>query len=187
MWRLAIALILILSLTLSACRGPAGEPGPPGPPGPPGSPAPAGASLRPESFTYSLGWMPHPKLKVPIPILLAKPPVFYGAGFKPGELVSIELVVGDIELVGVKPGEDVGIAFAKANKYGAFKAKVEAIPIFQTIFRGDMKLYFEKGLAAVLPTLKNPIPPGIYTVKAIGAESGLVASCAIEFLPPKKK
>src|SRR3989304_3626845 len=102
MRRLAFATLLLLGLFLVACTGPAGQVGPPGPQGPTGPGGAPGSSGAP-------GPAGPPALKAPFPDLMLKGtyndaagsatlnvPAFYGAGFQPGEAVTIEMVVGDV-------------------------------------------------------------------------------------------
>ena len=114
-------------------------------------------------------------------------PAFYGAGFQPGEAVTIEMVVGDVKIVGIGPGEDVGISYATANKFGAFKTGISLFAYLTFILRGDTSDYIAKGLLAALATIKDPMPGGLYTVKATGLESGRVASVVMELVAPAPK
>lgn len=180
-------------------QGPAGAAGPQGPAGaagaagPPGSPATAGASLVIAPNSLFTGWALHPALKIPFPHILLPPPLgsgpptFIGAGFQPGEPVTIEMVVGDVKLEGIKPGEDVGIAAAEASKLGTFKVTMESATVLGTILRGEWKEYLTKGIGFVLATIKDPMPPGIYTVKATGTISGRVGAAFLELTAPAPK
>jgi len=170
--------------------GPSGPAGPAGPAGPPGKPAPAGAILAVTPSSLPTGWALHPALKVPFPAAMLPPvaPItFTGAGFQPGEPVTIEMVVGDVKLEGVKPGEDVGIAAAEANKFGTFKVPMGADALLATLLRADWAKYTAVGVVGVIATIKDPMPGGLYTVKATGTMSGRVASAVLELVAPAPK
>lgn len=170
--------------------GPAGPSGPLGPAGPPGKAAPAGASLMVTPSAIPTGWALHPALKIPFPAAMLPPvaPItFTGAGFQPGEPVTIEMVVGDVKLVGVKPGEDVGIAAAEANKLGTFKVSMGADALLATILRADWDKYTSAGVMGVIATIKDPMPAGLYTVKATGILSGRVGVAPLELVAPAPK
>jgi len=116
--------------------------------------------------------------------LLKTPVVFIGSGFKPGEYIAIELVVDGLEMPGKGPEEDaVGIAFATANEYGAFKATMGTLSKIFWVLRGDYSLATGK------PSFPRPfIPPGVYTIRATGFDSNYVATTPWELkAPPKKK
>jgi len=105
---------------------------------------------------------------------------FTGSGYKPNEMVVVKMdVPPGVEIPAVKPGEPVGVAFANADGKGNFTADVAAETKIQTFLRGTL-----------LPTLApdprslKPIPPGIYTFRSIGTESGKVGVSRIEFVPP---
>jgi hypothetical protein len=107
---------------------------------------------------------------------------FAGSGYQPKEMVVVEMdVPPGVEIPAVKPGEPVGVAFAEADEKGNFTAEVAAGTKIQTFLRGN-----------ILPTLApdpksfKPIPHGIYTFRATGAESGRSSMTRIEFVPPAK-
>lgn len=123
------------------------------------------------------------KVELAFPAILKVPIVFTGTGWKPKEMVVVDMVLPPgVEMKGVKPGEDVGIAFGEADDLGNFKGEVPVTAKLNTLFR--------VGWTPILtpdPKTLNPIPPGVYTIKASGADSGAVATTTIEFLKPAPK
>ena len=108
---------------------------------------------------------------------------FSGSGYVPNEMVVVEMEVPPgVEIPAVKPGEPVGVAFAQADGAGKFTADVSPSAKIMTFLRGNI-------LPTLAPDLKSfkPIPHGVYTFAATGAESGRVSKTKIEFIPPEKK
>jgi hypothetical protein len=98
-------------------------------------------------------------------------------------MVVVDMVLPQgVEMQGVKPGEDVGIAYGQADDAGNFKGEVPVTAKLNTLFR----VGWTDKLAPDLKTL-NPIPPGIYKIKASGTDSGALATTALEFLKPAPK
>ena len=98
-------------------------------------------------------------------------------------MVVVDMVLPpNVEMKGVKPGEDVGIAYGEADDAGNFKGEVPVTAKLNTIFRVGWT-----PIMAPDPKTLNPIPPGVYTIKASGAESGAVATTTLEFVAPVKK
>ena len=119
------------------------------------------------------------------PALIKKPITFHGSGWKPEEMVVINLIIPPgVSVKGVKKGEDVGIAWANADAEGILKAKVGPLALLMTFFQvgwddKKMKPDFKKA---------TPLPAGEYTVQAIGLGSELKANTILTLLaPPKKK
>jgi len=114
------------------------------------------------------------------PALLLSPIDFSGSNWKPGELVIIELIVPEgIEMPSLEAGEDsVGIAFGTADDEGNLEASVEGVTKLNYLLRMGWQ-------PNMLPDIEtyNPLPPGTYTVRATGFDSGKVATCALEFVP----
>jgi hypothetical protein len=125
-----------------------------------------------------------PQVELAFPGILKVPIVFSGTGWKPKEMVVVDMVLPpNVEMKGVKPGEDVGIAYGEADDAGNFKGDVPVTAKLNTIFRVGWT-----PIMAPDPKTLNPIPPGVYTIKASGAESGAVATTTLEFVaPPPKK
>jgi hypothetical protein len=124
------------------------------------------------------------KVELSFPGILRIPIVFTGTGWKPKEMVVVEMVLPPgIEMKGVNPGEDVGIAYGEADDSGNFKGEVPATAKLNTLFR--------VGWTPILvpdPKTLNPIPHGVYKIKASGADSGAMATTTLEFIaPPPKK
>lgn len=123
------------------------------------------------------------KVELKFPDIMRVPIVFTGTGWTPKEMVVIDMALPPhVEMKGVKPGEDVGIAFGQADEAGDFKAEVPPTAKLNTIFR--------VGWTPILtpdPKTLNPIPPGVYTIKASGSDSGAVATTTLEFVAPIKK
>ncbi|MBM4276645.1 MAG: hypothetical protein FJ130_02030 [Deltaproteobacteria bacterium] len=123
------------------------------------------------------------KVELKFPDILRVPIVFTGAGWTPKEMVVVDMVLPpEVEMKGVKPGEDVGIAFGQADEAGNFKADVPPTAKLNTIFRVGWTPIF-----APDPKTLNPIPPGIYKIKASGVDSGGIATTTLEFVAPIKK
>lgn len=137
---------------------------------------------------------PPPKLKVTLavtpekvvlafPGILRVPIVFTGTGWKPKEMVVVDMVLPPgMQMQGVKPGEDVGIAYGEADDAGNFKGEVPASAKLNTFFRVGYTL-----ILSIDPKTLNPIPPGVYKIKASGADSGALAITTLEFVAPIKK
>jgi hypothetical protein len=123
------------------------------------------------------------QVELAFPGILKVPIVFTGTGWKPKEVVVVDMVLPPgVQIQGVKPGEDVGIAYGQADDGGNFKGEVPATAKLNTIFR--------VGWTPILtpdPKTLNPIPPGVYTIKASGADSGVLATTTLEFIVPVKK
>lgn len=123
------------------------------------------------------------KVELKFPDIMQVPIVFTGTGWTPKEMVVIDMVLpSGVEMKGVKPGEDVGIAFGQADEAGNFKAEVPPTAKLNTIFRVGWT-----PILAPDPKTLNPIPPGVYTIKASGSDSGAVATTTLEFVAPLKK
>jgi len=125
-----------------------------------------------------------PQVELAFPGILRVPIVFTGTGWKPKEMVVVEMVLPPgVQIQGVKPGEDVGIAYGEADDAGNFKGEVPATAKLNTLFRVGWT-----PIMAPDPKTLNPIPPGVYTIRASGADSGVVATTTLEFVvqAPKK-
>ena len=123
------------------------------------------------------------KVELAFPGILRVPITFTGTGWKPKEMVVVDMVLpAGVEMKGVKPGEDVGIAYGEADDAGSFKGEVPVTAKLNTIFR----VGWTDKLAPDLKTL-NPIPPGIYKIKASGTDSGAEATTTLEFVKPAPK
>ena len=106
---------------------------------------------------------------------------FTGSGWKPGEAVSIEMVVPpEIKIPAVNPGEDAGIAVGKVDEKGDFNCTMGGMTKVITLFRGTIDPVTFKPIAKTL----KPLPPGKYTFKASGMASGNEATTSIELLKP---
>jgi hypothetical protein len=120
------------------------------------------------------------KVELAFPGILRVPITFTGTGWKPKEMVVVDMVLPPgVEMKGVKPGEDVGIAYGEADEAGNFKGEVPPTAKLNTIFRVGWTPIF-----APDPKTLNPIPPGIYKIKASGTDSGAVATTTLEFVKP---
>ena len=123
------------------------------------------------------------QVELAFPGILKVPIIFTGTGWAPKEMVVLDMVIPpSIQIQGVKPGEDVGIAFGQADEAGNFKGEVPVTAKLNTIFR----VGWTPNLTPDPKTL-NPIPPGIYKVKASGADSAAVATTTLEFIAPAPK
>jgi len=123
------------------------------------------------------------QVELAFPGILRVPIVFTGTGWTPKEIVVVDMVIPPgVQIQGVKPGEDVGIAYGQADDAGNFKGEVPATAKLNTIFR--------VGWTPILtpdPKTLNPIPPGVYNIKASGADSGVLATTTLEFIAPAPK
>ena len=123
------------------------------------------------------------QVELAFPAILKVPIVFTGTGWKPKEMVVVDMILPpSVQIQGVKPGEDVGIAYGEADDAGTFKGEVPATAKLNTIFRVGWT-----PILAPDPKTLNPIPAGIYKVKASGADSGAVATTTLEFVAPAPK
>jgi hypothetical protein len=123
------------------------------------------------------------KVELAFPGILRVPIVFTGTGWKPKEMVVVEMVLPpSVEMKGVKPGEDVGIAYGEADDAGNFKGEVPVTAKLNTLFRVGWT-----PIMAPDPKTLNPIPPGVYNIKASGSDSGVVATTTLEFIAPAPK
>jgi len=123
------------------------------------------------------------KVELAFPGILRVPIVFTGTGWAPKEMVVVDMVLPPgVEMKGVKPGEDVGIAYGEADDAGNFKGDVPATAKLNTIFRVGWT-----PILSIDPKTLNPIPPGVYKIKASGADSGAIATTTLEFMAPVKK
>jgi hypothetical protein len=123
------------------------------------------------------------QVELAFPGILKVPIVFTGTGWKPKEVVVVDMVLPPgVQIQGVKPGEDVGIAYGQADEAGNFKGEVPATAKLNTIFRVGWT-----PILAPDPKTLNPIPPGVYTIKASGADSGIMVTTTLEFVKPAPK
>ncbi len=126
-----------------------------------------------------------PEKTVLSPALIKKPIQFTGSGFAAKELVMVELVVpAGVTVKTIPKGENVGLAFGKADDKGVFAAKMHPVStlnwFFQVGWTPNMKPDFKQA---------KPLPPGKYEIEASGMISGKTAKASLEFLkpPPKKE
>jgi len=183
--------VLSLAVIAVACA-PAPAPPPPPPPAPP-----AGTlEVNPPAISYALlekSWPVVAKaLKIPeaavtkMPVYLALlgiPVVFEGTGWKPGDVVSIELTLPpDVRLTGMKPEEDsVGIAFATVDASGKFMATMDSVAKLNWLLGSGISPSLTPDLAKT-----KPLPNGTYTIKATGVDARTVtlAKWALEMVKP---
>lgn len=116
--------------------------------------------------------------------LLKSPPAFKGSGFKPGEAVTVDLMIPKgVKIKSVPEGEpSVGIAFGKANEKGDFETKMAPTAIFNWLLQVE---WTPDGK----PDMKKatPLPPGKYQVKALGVESDVIGTTTVEIAHPPKQ
>ena len=123
------------------------------------------------------------QVELAFPGILKVPIVFTGTGWKPKEMVVVDMVLPPgVQMQGVKPGEDVGIAYGEADEAGNFKGEVPGSAKLNTFFRVGYTL-----ILSIDPKTLNPIPPGVYKIKASGADSGALATTTLEFVKPAPK
>ena len=121
--------------------------------------------------------------KAAISMAIFKTPiVFTGSGWKPGEVVVLDMVVpSEVKIPAIDPGQDAGVGFGKVDEKGNFKCKMGGMTKIITIFRGSLNAETFKPIGKTF----KPIPFGAYTIKATGMESEGVATTSIEFIKPK--
>lgn len=113
------------------------------------------------------------------PQLLKEPVKFSGAGFGPKEMVVVEMVVpAELEMKGVKKGEDVGLAYGMCDDAGNFEAAMAPTATLNWFFRTEWS-------PTLAPDLKQakPLPPGKYQIRATGLDSGAVGQASLEVVP----
>ena len=171
--------VLMLAILAASCA--------PAPPPPPPPAPPAGTlEVNPPAITYAFlekSWPVVAKaLKIPdaavaaMPACLAMlgvPVTFEGTGWKPGDMVSIELMLPpNVRLTGMKPEEDsVGIAFATVDASGKFMATMDTVAKLNWLLGSGIT-------GSLTPDLKNikPLPNGSYTIKATGVDARTVTT-----------
>jgi len=118
------------------------------------------------------------------PDLLKNPIKFSANGFRPKEVVTIELIVPKgVEMKGLGKGEDrVGVGVANADDKGNFEVAMAAISTLNNLFQVGWT-------TAMTPDFKQakPLPAGKYNIIATGVESNKVAKGMIEIIPPPSK
>ena len=123
------------------------------------------------------------KVELAFPGILKVPIVFTGTGWKPKEMVVVDMVLPPgVQMQGVKPGEDVGIAYGEADDTGNFKGEVPTTAKLNTLFRVGWT-----PILSIDPKTLNPIPPGVYKIKASGTDSGAIVTTILEFVKPAPK
>lgn len=118
------------------------------------------------------------------PALLKAPIKVQSAGWKPGEMVVVNLLIPpNVKVKGAKPGEDVGIASGNADEKGALNAVIGPLTVLMTFFQAEWDD------AAMKPDMSkaSPLPPGTYKVQAIGLESDVKTEASLTLLAPEKK
>ena len=117
------------------------------------------------------------------PALIKEPVRFKGAGFLPGEIVVVEMVLlPGVHVTGVTEGENVGLAYATADDHGDFQAAMAPT--------ATLNWFFQVGWTPeAVPDFKQakPLPPGTYVIKATGMDSRAVGKAILEILTPPKK
>jgi hypothetical protein len=117
------------------------------------------------------------------PDLLKNPIKFSAGGFRPNEVVSIELVVPKgVAMKGLGAGENrVGVGVATADDKGNFEVAMAAVSTLNNLFQVGWT-------SAMTPDFKqaNPLPSGRYDIVATGVESNKVAKGVMEIVPPGK-
>lgn len=115
------------------------------------------------------------------PELLKQPPVFKGTGFRPGEAVTVDLLIPHgVKIKGVPQGESsVGIAFGKANEKGEVECKMAPTAIFNWLLQVEWTPEGKPDLGKA-----SPLPQGRYGVKATGMDSDETAEAVMEVAHP---
>ncbi len=109
--------------------------------------------------------------------ILAIPIKFSGSGWAANEFVTIDLVVpSEVTIKGLGPGEDcVGIAVATADSAGNFETTMEATAKLNWLLRTEW-------LPTMYPDITkfNPLPNGVYKIRATGVDPLTVATTTWE-------
>ena len=185
-------LVMLVFLPVMACIPQPVPPPPPPPPPPPGGVV----TVSPPKIPYATLEKMWPKVaralkfpealipKLPAAIAIMPMPIkFSGSGWPPGEMVTIELILPpNVKIPGVEPGEPVGIATATADAAGKFTATVGSIAKINFLLRGAWT-----DIASPDWTKVNPLPNGVYIIRAVGIDPGTVDRTIIELelWPPK--
>ena len=118
------------------------------------------------------------------PALIKKPVMITGSGWKPGEMVVVNMILPEgVTVKGVDPGEPVGIAMGTADDQGELKTTVGAMTILMSFFQvgwDDAKMAPDFSKA-------RPLPPRTYILEAIGIDSEKKARASLTLVPPPKK
>lgn len=104
--------------------------------------------------------------------------VFHGKGFEPGDSVFVKLL-------GVKKGDkivDIPAADGEVDENGYFHAKVHKLVKINEMLRAEIGR--DKDMGIILVIKEPPMPPGIYTARAISMESDKRAECKLVVKPP---
>jgi hypothetical protein len=188
-------MVIMVALLVLPVVGCAKKPPAPPPPPPAGTltvePAKVDFELLKKYFppiAKALGLPEAMSAQVPHLAMLAVPVKFTGSGWRPKEIITVELVVPpDIEIPGLDRarGEDaVGIAFATADDAGNFEAKMERTAVIGFILRGGFQPTLAPDPKTLIPG--NPLPNGTYTLRAVGEDPRSVATTTwvLELKPP---
>jgi hypothetical protein len=125
-----------------------------------------------------------PEKVVLAPDILKAPPVFKGSGFKPKEVVTVDLMIPPgVKIKAIKEGEkSVGIGFANADDQGSVEAKMGATAILNWFFQVEWKKEGPPDMSKA-----SPLAPGTYQIRAVGMESDIVGTAMMEIVHPPKK
>lgn len=120
--------------------------------------------------------------------LMKEPIKFKGSGFASKESVVVEIIIPKgVEVKGLIKGENAaGLAYAIADEQGYFEAAMEPLATMNTLMQAAW-ITTETGAK---PDFKmaTPLPPGIYTIRASGIDSGQEAKTTLMIIsPPEKK
>jgi len=177
-----VAMVMLLVLPIAGCAKKA----PPPPPPPPAGtitvePAKIDVEMLKKYFppiAKALGLPEAMSATVPHLAMLALPVTFKGAGWRPNEIITVELVVPPgLEIKGLDRarGEDaVGLAFATSDANGNFEAKMERTATIGFVLRGGFLPTLAPDPKTLIPG--NPLPNGTYTLKAVGEDTRSVAT-----------
>jgi len=189
---LTIVSVLLLAVIAAACA-----PAPPPPPPPPPPAPPAGTlEVNPPAISYALlekSWPVVAKVMglpeatatkmLACMAIMGIPIVFEGTGWKPGDIVSIDLVLPpDVRRIGMRPDEDsVGLGFTTVDATGKFMITMDSSAKLNWLLGGGIS----SELKADFSKLK-PLPNGTYTIKASGvdARTATMAKWALEMVKP---
>lgn len=193
---LFVVMAALVVLPVMACAPKAPPPPPPPPPAPPAGtisvePAKIDQAMLKKilpAFAKAVG-LPEAAVPTLPPALavLAVPIKFSGSGWQADEIITVELVVPpDVEMKGLdrERGEDaVGIALATADAEGNFEASMGSIGKVNWLLRGEWLPIIKPDLTKI-----NPLPNGVYTIKAVGTDPRTVATTTweLELLPTEK-
>jgi len=190
---IAMALLALLVLPLVGCA----QKAPPPPPPPPPPPAAGTLVVSPPKIEYATLQAIWPKVATALGVpeaavaqfpaglaVMGLPIKFSGTGWPANDLITVELVLfPGTSMIGLDPvSNSIGIAWATADANGKFETTMESAAKLNWLLRSPWTQTMKPDLTKV-----DPLPAGVYTLKAVGGNPGTVTSTTwqLELAPPK--